>query len=423
MRSASSTPRMLNGVLLIVGHTFEHDAAIWKLRDIANSGELGEIRYIDSARLNLGLYQEDVNVIWDLAPHDVSIINFILGRPPTAVSAWGHSHANRGYEDVAHIQLRYARDRRARVHPRELARPVQGPARHDRRQREDGRLQRPRRSTRRSASTTSASKTAQTVDPAFGEPVEYRRGDIVSPHAHAAGTARRASRPHDQLHPRTGETPRTDGRSGLAVAARARSRERPRCTPARGAPRDRARDRPHDRPPPEAHLHPGAGAGARLASNRIALSRSAPFCGRPGWGILTGQRSPGDARGEQRMGAAPRRRQRTGLAVVSIALLALGVVLRVPGRRDLAGHRRNGPGIGVARRARESTHLDPDQDHPEDRRLGHGHRVRARCTSAAGTIANMPPPGIPFGSRVRRDQPDPAAPEPLPRQGPLAVGR
>ena len=73
---------MLNDVHLMVGHTFEHDAAIWKLREIANSGELGEIRYIDSARLNLGLFQEDVNVIWDLAPHDVSIINFILGQPP-----------------------------------------------------------------------------------------------------------------------------------------------------------------------------------------------------------------------------------------------------------------------------------------------------------------------------------------------------
>ena len=66
-------------LVLMVGHTFEHDAAIWKLREIANSGELGEIRYIDSARLNLGLYQTDVNVIWDLAPHDVSIVNFILG--------------------------------------------------------------------------------------------------------------------------------------------------------------------------------------------------------------------------------------------------------------------------------------------------------------------------------------------------------
>ena len=98
---------MLNNVQLMVGHTFEHDATIWKLREIANSGELGEIRYIDSARLNLGLFQEDVNVIWDLAPHDVSIINFILGRPPTAVAAWGHGHANRGLEDVAHIQLRY----------------------------------------------------------------------------------------------------------------------------------------------------------------------------------------------------------------------------------------------------------------------------------------------------------------------------
>lgn len=95
------------GVVLGVGHTFEYNAAVWKLRDLLDSGELGGIHYIDSARLNLGLYQSDVNVIWDLAPHDVSICNFILRAKPSRVAAWASRHAHRFLEDVADIQLAY----------------------------------------------------------------------------------------------------------------------------------------------------------------------------------------------------------------------------------------------------------------------------------------------------------------------------
>src|SRR5205823_7917854 len=80
---------------LMVGHTFEYNAAVWKLRELVHSGELGDIYYIDTARLNLGLYQSDVNVVIDLAPHDISIINHVLGRRPVAVQAWGSCHAHR----------------------------------------------------------------------------------------------------------------------------------------------------------------------------------------------------------------------------------------------------------------------------------------------------------------------------------------
>lgn len=95
------------GLVLAVGHTFEYNAGVWKLRDLLDEGELGRIHYIDSARLNLGLYQSDVNVIWDLAPHDVSICNFVLRSKPTRVAAWGSRHAHSFLEDVAHIQLVY----------------------------------------------------------------------------------------------------------------------------------------------------------------------------------------------------------------------------------------------------------------------------------------------------------------------------
>jgi predicted dehydrogenase len=95
------------GVVLMVGHTFEYNPAVRKLRELVQSRELGELYYLDSARLNLGLYQDDVNVILDLAPHDVSIINHVLGRTPVAVQAWAARHAHRRFEDVAYLRLFY----------------------------------------------------------------------------------------------------------------------------------------------------------------------------------------------------------------------------------------------------------------------------------------------------------------------------
>jgi predicted dehydrogenase len=92
---------------LMVGHTFEYNPAVWKLRQLIGADELGQIYYIDTARLNLGLYQSDVNVVMDLAPHDVSIINHVLGRSPVAVQAWGSCHAHRRFEDVAYLRLYY----------------------------------------------------------------------------------------------------------------------------------------------------------------------------------------------------------------------------------------------------------------------------------------------------------------------------
>lgn len=95
------------GVCLMVGHTFEHNAGIWKLRELIQSGTLGELCYIDTARLNLGLYQNDINVIWDLAPHDISIVNYLLGRVPDVVSAWGRANTPNAHEDVAYLCLTY----------------------------------------------------------------------------------------------------------------------------------------------------------------------------------------------------------------------------------------------------------------------------------------------------------------------------
>jgi len=96
------------GVVLMPGHTFEHNAAVHKLRDLVRGGQLGRLFYLDCARLNLGLYQRDVNVILDLAPHDISISNFVLGSRPTTVTAWASRHVDPEHEDVAYLRLDYA---------------------------------------------------------------------------------------------------------------------------------------------------------------------------------------------------------------------------------------------------------------------------------------------------------------------------
>lgn len=95
-------------VVLMPGHTFEHNAAVHKLRDLVQSGELGRLFYLDCARLNLGLYQTDVNVILDLAAHDISICNFVLGSSPATVTTWGSRHVHPKHEDVAYLRLDYA---------------------------------------------------------------------------------------------------------------------------------------------------------------------------------------------------------------------------------------------------------------------------------------------------------------------------
>ena len=96
---------VVNNVHLVVGHTFEYNAAVRQLRDIIRSGELGRVLYIDSARLSLGLYQRDVNVIWDLAPHDISITSFLLDELPIAASVWAQRNIGPWREDVAYLRL------------------------------------------------------------------------------------------------------------------------------------------------------------------------------------------------------------------------------------------------------------------------------------------------------------------------------
>lgn len=101
---------------LMVGHTFLYTVAVRKMKEVIDSGELGEIYYISTQRLNLGLFQNDINVIWDLAPHDISIILYLLGKEPLSVSAHGTSHINPLIEDVAVVTLRFPENLMAIIH-------------------------------------------------------------------------------------------------------------------------------------------------------------------------------------------------------------------------------------------------------------------------------------------------------------------
>ena len=93
--------------LLMVGHTFVFTSAVNKIKELIKSGELGDVFYIQTTRVNLGLFQEDINVVWDLAPHDVSIFNYILDSRPVSVSAIGHSYIQPAIQDVAFVNIRY----------------------------------------------------------------------------------------------------------------------------------------------------------------------------------------------------------------------------------------------------------------------------------------------------------------------------
>ncbi len=90
---------------LMVGHTFLYTSAVRKIKEIIKSGELGDIYYINAQRLNLGLFQKDYNVIWDLAPHDISIVLHLLEQNPVSVQSFGACHINPAIEDVATLSL------------------------------------------------------------------------------------------------------------------------------------------------------------------------------------------------------------------------------------------------------------------------------------------------------------------------------
>ncbi len=100
---------------LMIGHTFIYSEAVHKITEIVHSGDIGDLRYINSQRLNLGLFQKDINVAWDLAPHDISIILHILGESPDVVNCQGNAHVTPGIEDVTNMSLGFGGKRFATI--------------------------------------------------------------------------------------------------------------------------------------------------------------------------------------------------------------------------------------------------------------------------------------------------------------------
>jgi predicted dehydrogenase len=94
-------------LILFVDHTFIYTGAVGKMKDFISSGELGNLFYFDSVRVNLGLFQSDVNVVWDLAPHDISIMDYIISDRPKSVVAIGASHTDNGIEDIAYVTVKF----------------------------------------------------------------------------------------------------------------------------------------------------------------------------------------------------------------------------------------------------------------------------------------------------------------------------
>jgi predicted dehydrogenase len=102
--------------VLMVGHTFEYSPAVNELRKLVQSGDLGKIYCVEAERVNLGLFRRDINVIWDLAPHDVSILLYLFGKKPEQIRVQAHAHIQSRIHDIAHLDLAFADGMTAHIH-------------------------------------------------------------------------------------------------------------------------------------------------------------------------------------------------------------------------------------------------------------------------------------------------------------------
>jgi predicted dehydrogenase len=199
---------------LMVGHTFMYHPAVEMMRQLVQSEELGRIYYVDAVRANLGLFQPDINVLWDLAPHDLSILDYVLGTTPLRVTAHGGAYIRPDVHDVAHLTLYYPQNVLAHLHtswlsPAKIRRfTVVGDKKmviYD-----DVEATEKIRVFNRGIDKPDHTST-------FGEfQLSYRYGDIVSPHIHWAEPLAQEAR-HFAESILEGWTPRSDGANGLRI--------------------------------------------------------------------------------------------------------------------------------------------------------------------------------------------------------------
>jgi predicted dehydrogenase len=207
------------GLMCAVDHTFVYTGAVQKMYDTLHDGSMGELFYIDSVRINLGLFQSDVNVLWDLAPHDISIIDYLLdGLTPTAVHCLGAAHAGGNQENIAYLTMTYPGNVLAHVHvnwlaPAKVRRTIVGGS-----QRmivyDDAEPSEKIRIYDRGVSIEQSSS-AQEVYQQF---VSYRQGDMLVPQI-SGREALAVEVEHLVDCILTGTLPRSDGRAGLRVVS------------------------------------------------------------------------------------------------------------------------------------------------------------------------------------------------------------
>ena len=202
-----------NNLVLIVDHTFVYTGAVRRMKEIIDAGEMGELYYFDSVRVNLGLFQHDIDVIWDLAPHDVSILTYLILDKPQSVSAVGADHTGRGLLDVAYLTLYFANNLIAHFHVNWLS-PVKV------RQNLIGGSRRmlvyddmePSEKVR----VYDRGIQVRSQDGIYKALVDYRMGDVWSPKLDVR-EALSVECEHFVNCVRTGKRPNSDGQSGLRV--------------------------------------------------------------------------------------------------------------------------------------------------------------------------------------------------------------
>jgi predicted dehydrogenase len=202
------------GRTLMVDHTFLYSPAVRRMKDLVDAGELGDLFYIDSVRINLGLIQNDVNVLWDLAPHDLSIVDYLLGRLPRSVAAAGSCHTGADLEDVAYLNLDFGGNLLASFHVNWLS-PVK--VRHlivagskKSLVYNDLNPWEPIKVYDRGITV------AESPEARRGVLISYRTGDIWSPYLEQSEPLQNVVR-HFTYCVRTGQRPLTDGEAGLRI--------------------------------------------------------------------------------------------------------------------------------------------------------------------------------------------------------------
>jgi predicted dehydrogenase len=201
------------GVVLQVDHTFIYHPAVEKLKDILVRGELGDVYYFDSVRISLGLFQSDVSVIWDLASHDISIMQYLINRPVKWVQATGACHAGQRVESMAYITVQFADNVLGHCHvnwlaPMKIRLVMIGGSR--RMAVYDDNL------VTEKVKLYDKGVTLKSIEGLYEALVQYRNGDMYAPAIDNSEALGREVR-HFLYCIQHGKRPLTDGRAGLDV--------------------------------------------------------------------------------------------------------------------------------------------------------------------------------------------------------------